>query len=100
MLSADVTSYLSATAYADRFFANKVVDAILWDPKRLVTTAPELDLARVVYHCRAASPGSPRWLVAVWRAVRAGLYGRVHGLRLVPSASPIATMAAPATRSA
>jgi len=54
MLSADVTSYLSATAYADRFFANKVVDAILWDPKRLVTTAPELDLARVVYHCRAA----------------------------------------------
>src|SRR6266536_685445 len=54
MLRADVTSYLSATAYADRSFANEVVDAVLWDPTRLVTTAPELNLARVVYHCRAA----------------------------------------------
>jgi hypothetical protein len=54
MLRADVTSYLSATAYADRSFANKVVDAVLWDPTRLATTAPNMDLARVVYHCRAA----------------------------------------------
>jgi hypothetical protein len=54
MMRADVTSYLSATAYADRSFANKVVDAVLWDPTRLATTAPNMNLSRVVYHCRAA----------------------------------------------
>jgi hypothetical protein len=54
MLNADVTSYLSATAYADRSFANRVVGMVLWAPTRLVTSAPKLNLARVAYHSRAA----------------------------------------------
>jgi hypothetical protein len=54
MFFADVTQYLSATAYLDPAFRSKVLHDVLVDRSRIVTPPPQVDLGRVVRHCVAA----------------------------------------------
>ena len=54
MSETNVTGYVCARAYVDRSFADRVLDALLWDQRWIAAPCPRLDLEQVARCCLVA----------------------------------------------